>query len=76
VTTISDDCETRSRLCSTSSTTIIITKVNSTNYAQWAIKMALYLEQKQLCGIIKEYDDKPEESARNATATENAAFDD
>jgi hypothetical protein len=38
--------------------------------------MALYFEQKQLCGIIKEYDDKPEESARNATATENAAFDD
>jgi len=59
-----------------SSTTITITKFNGTNYAQWATKMALLLEQKQVYGIIKEYDNKPEEPAPNATATEKAAFKD
>ena len=57
-----------------SSTTITITKFNGTNYAQWATEMALLLEQKQVYGIIKGYDDKPEEPAANATATEKAAF--
>jgi len=46
------------------------------NYAQWATEMALLLEQKQVYGIITEYDDKPEELASNATATEKAAFKD
>jgi len=59
-----------------SSTTITITKVNGTNYAQWATEMALLLEQKQVYGIIKGYDDKPEEPVANATATEKAAFKD
>ena len=59
-----------------SSMTITITKFNGTNYAQWATEMALLLEQKQVYGIIKGYDNKPEEPAANATATENAAFKD
>jgi len=57
-----------------SSTTITITKFNGTNYVQWATKMALLLEQKQVYGIIKGYDDKLEEPAANATTTEKAAF--
>jgi len=56
------------------STTITITKLNGTNDAQWATEMALLLEQKQMYGIIKGYDDKPEEPAANATATEKATF--
>jgi hypothetical protein len=59
-----------------SSTTITITKFNVTNYAQWTTEMALLLEQKQVHGIIKGYDDKPEEPAANATATEKASFTD
>jgi hypothetical protein len=59
-----------------SSTTITITKFNGTNYAQWATEIALLHEQKQVYGIIKGYDDKPEEPAANATATEKAAFKD
>ena len=59
-----------------SSTTITITKFNRTNYAQWATEMALHLEQKQVYGIIKGYDNKPEEPAANMTATEKAAFKD
>ena len=59
-----------------SSMTITITKFNGTNYAQWATEMALLLEQKQLYGIIKGYDDQPEEPAASATATEKAAFKD
>jgi len=59
-----------------SSTTITITEVNCTNYAQWATEMALLPEQKQVYGIIKGYDDKPEEPAANATPTEKAAFKD
>jgi hypothetical protein len=43
-----------------SSTTITITRLNSTNYAQWATEMALLLEQKHVDGIIKGYNDKPE----------------
>jgi hypothetical protein len=58
------------------STTITITKFNGTNYAQWATVMALLLKQKQVYGIIKGYDDKPEEPAANTTATEKAAFKD
>ena len=57
-------------------TTITITKLNGTNYAQWATEMALVLEPKQLYGIIKAYDDKPEEPAANGTATEKAPFKD
>jgi len=59
-----------------SSTTITISKFNGTNNAQLATEMALLLEQKQVYGIIKGYDDKPEEPAANATATEKAAFKD
>jgi hypothetical protein len=58
------------------STTITITKFNGTNYAQWATEMALLLEQKAVYGIIKGYDDKPDEPAANATTTEKAAFKD
>jgi len=57
-------------------TTITISKFNRTNYAQRATGMALLLEQKQMYGIIGGYDDKPEEPAANATATEKAAFKD
>jgi hypothetical protein len=59
-----------------SSTTITNTKFNGWNYAQWGTEMALLLEQKQVYGIIKGYDDKPEEPAANATATEKAACTD
>ena len=55
---------------------ITVTTFNVTNYPQWATEMALLLEQKQLYGIIKEYNDKPEEPAQKATATEKAAFED
>jgi len=57
-------------------TTITSTKVNGTNYAQWATEMALLLEQKPLYGIIKGYDDKPEQPAANATAREKGALKD
>jgi len=57
-------------------TTITITKCNGNNYAQLATEIALLLEQKQVHGIIKGYDDKPEEPAANATATQKAAFKD
>ena len=59
-----------------SSTTISITMFNGTNYAQCATEMALLLKQKQVYGIIKGYDDKPEEPAANATAREQATFKD
>jgi len=58
------------------STTITIIKFNGTNDAQWPTEMALLLEQKHVYGIINRHDDKPEEPAANATATENAAFKD
>jgi hypothetical protein len=38
--------------------------------------MALLLEQNQLYGIIKGYDDKLKEPTTNPTATEKAAFKD
>jgi len=57
-------------------TTITITKFHGPNYAQWATEMALLLEQKQVYGIIKRYDDKLEEPTANATATEKAASKD
>jgi hypothetical protein len=72
---IADDCDITSRY-RMSSTTITITKFNGTNYAQWATEMALLLEQKQVYGIMKGYDDKPEEPAATATATEKAALTD
>jgi hypothetical protein len=59
-----------------SSTTITITKFNGTNYVQWATKIALLLAQKQVYGIIKGYDDKPEDPAANTTTTEKAACKD
>jgi len=55
-------------------TTITITKFNGTNYAQCLTEMALLFEQKQVYGIIKGYDERPEEPAANATATEKVAF--
>src|SRR5882757_10372132 len=59
-----------------SSTTITSTKFNGTNYAHWATEMGLLLEQKQVYGIIKGYDNKQEEPVANATATEKAASKD
>jgi len=59
-----------------SSTTITITKSNGTHYAPCATEMALLLEQKQVCGISNGYNNKPEEPAAKATATEMAAFKD
>jgi len=50
--------------------------MNGMNYAQWATEMALLLEQKQVYGISKGYDDKPEEPAAITTATEKASFKD
>ena len=55
-------------------TTITITKFNCTNYAHWATETAIFLEQKEVYGIIKGYDTKPEEPSATATATEKAAF--
>jgi hypothetical protein len=55
---------------------ITITRFNGTNYTQWAAEMALHLEQNQVYGIIKGYDNKPDEQAANATTTEKAAFQD
>jgi len=57
-----------------SSTMIIITKFNGMNNAQWATKIALLLDLKQVCGIIKGNNDKLEKPAANATASEKAAF--
>jgi len=59
-----------------SSTTITITKFNGTNYAQWATGTALLLKHKQVYGMIKGYDHKPEEPAANMTATEKATLKD
>jgi hypothetical protein len=58
------------------STPITVTKFTGPNYAQWATEMALLLDQKQVYGIFKGYDNKPEEPAANTTATEKAAFKD
>jgi hypothetical protein len=55
---------------------IIITQFNGTNHSQWATEMAQLLWQTQVYGIIKGEDDKPDEPAANATATEKAAFKD
>jgi hypothetical protein len=43
-----------------SSTTITITKFNCTHFAQSATEIALLLKQKEVYGIIKGYDNKPE----------------
>jgi len=58
------------------STTITITKFNGTNDAQEATEIALLLNQKRVYGIIKAFDDKPEERAANVTTTEKAALTD
>lgn len=52
--------------------TITITKFNGTKYEKWATEMALLLEPKQEYGIIKRFDDKPQEPAANAAATKKA----
>jgi len=57
-------------------TTITIAKFNGMRYPQRATEIALLLEQRQVYGIIKWYDDKPEEPAANVTATEKAAVKD
>jgi len=57
-------------------TTITITKFHGTNYAQWVTEMALLCDQKQVYRIIKGYNDRPQEAAANATATEKATFKD
>jgi hypothetical protein len=59
-----------------SSTTITITKLNGTHNVPWATKIARLLEEKQAYGINKGYDDKLEEPAANATATEKATLKD
>jgi hypothetical protein len=51
-------------------------KFNGMSHAQWATKMAQLLEQKQVYGMIKGYNDKPEGAAANATATEKATLKD
>jgi hypothetical protein len=70
------DNDTRFGSCKISSTTITNTKFNGMNYAQGAAERALLLEQKEVYGIIKRYDDKPEEPAANVPATEKDAFQD
>jgi len=75
-TTRTDNCDKRSRSCEMSLMTITITKFNGMNSVQWATEMALLLEQNQVHGIITGSEDKPEEPAANATATEKAAFKD
>jgi hypothetical protein len=62
--------------CEKSLTTITIIKFHGMNYAQLATEMELLLEEKQVHGIIKGYNDKREEPAANATATEKATFKD
>ena len=57
-------------------TTITITQFDVMIYAQCAPEMVLLLTQKQVYGIIKGYNDKPEEPAANTTATETAASKD
>jgi hypothetical protein len=54
----------------------IITKFNHTECAQWATEIALLRKEKSVYGMIKEYDDKLEEPAVNATTTGKAAFKD
>jgi hypothetical protein len=54
-------------------TTITITKLNGTNYAQCATEIALPLKQKQVYGIIKAYHNKLDKPAANTTPTEKAA---
>jgi hypothetical protein len=49
---------------------ITISRFNGTNSAHWATQMALLLEQKQLYGMIKGSDNKPEEPVVNMTTTE------
>jgi len=74
---ISDDCDTRYNIS-------LQDEFNHDHHhqvqwhkqVQWATKMALLLEQKEVYGIIKGYDDKPEETAAKATGTEKTAFDD
>jgi len=59
-----------------SSTTITITMFNGTNYANWVSEMAQLIKQKQVYGIIKGYNDKPEKLAANMKATEQSTFRD
>jgi len=75
-TTITDNGDTRLGSCAMSLTTITITTFNGINYSQSPTKMAQLLEQNQEYGIIEGYNDKLEEPAVNATATEKAAFKD
>jgi len=42
--------------------------------AQWPTEMALLLQPKQVYGITKRYEKKPDKPATNMTATEEAAF--
>jgi hypothetical protein len=56
-----------------SSTTITITKFNGTTYTPRTPEMAQLLEKNQVYGIMKGSDDKREEPAAIATATEKAA---
>jgi hypothetical protein len=55
-------------------TTITITKLNGTNDAEWATKMALGLEQKKVCSIIEGCSGKPAEHLANTSTTEKATF--
>jgi hypothetical protein len=53
-----------------------ITKFSGTIYKQCTMEMAQLLEQKQVDGIIKGYNDRPKEPGANMITTEMAAFKD
>jgi len=59
-----------------SSNMITINKFDRMNYAQCAIEMAIHIAKMPVYGIIKEYNDKPEEPAANVTAIGKAACKD
>jgi len=54
-------------------TAISIAKFNRSNNKQWSGEMALLLEQKQVYGIVKGEDMRPEDLAEDATAAEKLA---
>jgi len=64
------------RLWQLSSTLLTITMFTGMNWTQWASKIALLLEQKQMSGLIQEYNDLQQEPAAKVAATEKPAFKD
>jgi len=55
---------------------ITINKFDRRNYAQCATEMAIHIAKKPVYGIIKEYNDKPDEPEAHVTAIGKAAFRD